>query len=156
MRMSSPAFDAGGSLPVRFTCEGENVSPPLDWDVPPEGTRSLALLMDDPDAPGEQPFSHWVMYNLPIDYRGLPENFQPGADFVGERGRNSLGKTHYEGPCPPMGETHRYFFRLYAINRQLDLGEGATRAQVLDAVRDHILEETELSMTFRRSGEAAS
>lgn len=155
MKMSSPAFEAAGPLPARFSCEGENISPPLDWDVPPEGTKSLALLMDDPDAPGEVPFSHWVLYNLPINFRGLPENFQPGADFVGERGRNSMGKIRYEGPCPPMGETHRYFFRLYAVDIQLELGEGATRAQVIDALRGHILEETELSVTFGRSGEAA-
>lgn len=154
MNLSSPAFEAGGEIPVRFTCEGENVSPPLDWDFLPEGTRSLALLVDDPDAPAEEPFSHWVLYNIPIDWRGLPEGFQPGRDWPGERGRNSMGNTSYEGPCPPSGERHQYYFRLYAVDSELDLGRGATRAQVIDALHEHTLGHTELIGTYQPRGAA--
>ena len=122
----------------------------------PEGTKSLALILDDPDAPAEEPFSHWILYNIPIDWRGLPENFQPGADWDGERGRNSRGNTNYEGPCPPLSESHRYYFRLYAVDMQLELGEGVTRAQLIDALHDHILEETELIATYQRLGATTS
>jgi Raf kinase inhibitor-like YbhB/YbcL family protein len=152
MQISSPAFEAGGEIPTRFTCEGQNISPPLDWDLLPEGTRSLALLVDDPDVPSDEPFSHWVLYNIPIDWRGLPEDFQPGADWPGERGRNSQGSTRYEGPCPPFGDPHHYYFRLYAVDEPLNLGEGATRAQVIDALHGHILEETDMFGTYVRSG----
>lgn len=156
MEISSPSFAAGREIPTRYTCEGENISPALDWDFLPEGTKSLALLMDDPDAPAEQPFSHWVLYNIPIDWRGLPEGFQPGADWVGERGRTSRGNTRYEGPCPPFGDPHHYYFRLYAVDSELDLGEGATRAQVIDALHGHIIEETEIFGTYVRRGAAGS
>lgn len=156
MKITSSAFEAGGALPTRFTCEGENISPPLDWDVLPDGTKSLALILDDPDAPAEEPFSHWVLYNIPIDWRGLPEDFHPQADWEGERGRNSRGTTSYEGPCPPMGENHRYYFRLYAVDASLDMGEGATRAQLIDALHDRTLEETELIGTYHRIGKSTS
>ena len=151
MKISSPAFQGGGEIPVQYTCEGQNISPPLDWDMLPEGTRSLALLVDDPDVPTDQPFSHWVLYNIPIDWRGLPEDFQPSADWAGERGRNSHGTTRYEGPCPPFGDPHHYYFRLYAVDDVLGMGEGATRAQVIDALQGHILEETEIFGTYVRS-----
>ena len=156
MEISSSAFEAGRAIPDRYTCEGENISPPLDWDFLPEGTKSLALIMDDPDAPADEPFSHWVLYNIPIDWRGLPEDFQPGASWDGERGRNSMGNTRYEGPCPPIGENHQYYFRLYAVDTLLDFGEGATRAQVIDALREHTLEETETIGAYQRRGAAAS
>lgn len=152
MQISSPAFEAGGEIPNRYSCQGENISPPLDWDLLPEGTACLTLLVDDPDAPSEEPFSHWVLYNIPIDWRGLPEGFQPEADWVGERGRNTRGTTRYEGPCPPFGEPHHYYFRLYAVEEVLDLGEGATRAQVIDAMRGHVVEETNIFGTFVRRG----
>lgn len=152
LKISTPAFEAGGEIPIQYTCEGQNISPPLDWDFLPYGTKSLALIMDDPDVPSEEPFSHWVLYNIPIEWRGLPGDFQPGVDWAGQRGRNSLGSTRYEGPCPPFGDPHHYYFRLFAVDTQLDLGEGATHSQVIDALQGHILEETELFGTYVRSG----
>lgn len=156
MKISSPAFEAGGEIPIQYTCEGINISPPLDWDILPDGTQSLALLVDDPDVPVDEPFSHWVLYNIPIDWRGLPEDFHPDADWVGKRGRNSYGSTRYEGPCPPFGDPHHYYFRLYAVDVQLDIGDGATRAHVIDALQGHILEETELFGTYVRGAASAN
>lgn len=152
IKLSSPAFEGGGEIPILYTCEGQNISPPLDWDFLPDGTQSLALIMDDPDVPADEPFSHWVLYNIPIDWRGLPEDFRPDAGWPGDRGRNSRGSTRYEGPCPPFGDPHHYYFRLYAVDTLVELGEGATRAQVIDALQGHILEETDMFGTYVRSG----
>lgn len=143
----STAFDPGGFIPDRYTCLGNNISPPLEWSKIPDEAESLALIMDDPDASGGM-FVHWVLYNLPPDMNGLPENYKPGAD-VGV-GRKSSGRPGYSGPCPPVGDTHRYYFRLYALDSRLDLTSGATRAQVIDAMREHVLAETELIGQFGR------
>lgn len=152
LTLSSPAFESGQTIPDRYTCNGENVSPPLELGSLPEGVQTLALIVDDPDAP-RGPFSHWVMYNIPPSLYRLAEDFKPEnlPNWTGQLGRNSYGNQRYEGPCPPMDSTHTYFFRLYALDQRLDLGPGATREQVIDAMAGHIMENTEIQGTFTRT-----
>ncbi|MHB0857599.1 MAG: YbhB/YbcL family Raf kinase inhibitor-like protein [Anaerolineae bacterium] len=146
----SSAFVSGGRIPARYTCKGDDVSPPLSWRGVPTGTASLALIMDDPDAPNG-PFAHWVLYNIPVDTTDLAEHVSEASPPAGATfGRNARGTTRYVGPCPPQGSEHQYYFRLYALDQQLDLGAGATRAQVLDAMRGHILTSSELLGYFGR------
>lgn len=141
MELSSPAFEAEGPIPARFTCKGADVSPELTIDGIPEGTMTLALIMDDPDAPGGV-WDHWVAYD--IDPTGaIPEK----AGILGTGGRNSWGRTVYGGPCPPSG-THRYFFRILALDTTLGLEEGASKEAVLAAAEDHVLAEATLMGTF--------
>ncbi len=150
LALTSPAFAAGGEIPRKYTCDGEDVSPPLEWGAPPAGTQSLALIMDDPDAPMGT-WDHWLLYNLPADARSLPEGVAPDATRPdGSRhGKNSWGRVGYGGPCPPGGQ-HRYFFRLYALDIPLDLPAGANKAQLLAAMSGHILAQGELMGTYRR------
>jgi len=148
--IQSPAFEEGGSIPSRYTCDGEDVSPPLVWSGIPAGTRSLALIVDDPDAPDpaapRMVWVHWVLYNLPPDVQGLPEAvvaLPPGT----LEGRNDWKRTGYGGPCPPVGR-HRYFFKLYALDAVLpDLGE-PTKAELLDAMKGHVIGEAVLMGTY--------
>jgi len=150
-RMRSAAFTEGETIPRRFTCEGANISPALRWTEPPDGTRSLALVVEDPDAPGGV-WTHWVVYNLPAQARELPENL-PRQDELpggGAQGRNSFGHTGYGGPCPPPGNAHRYFFRLYALDTRLSLQPGATRQEVQAAAKEHVLGEAQLMGRFKR------
>jgi Raf kinase inhibitor-like YbhB/YbcL family protein len=160
--LRSPAFEPGAEIPRRHTCEGQDVSPPLAWSDPPAGTRSLALVVHDPDVPDpaapKRTWVHWVVYDLPADLRALAEN--AGAAGVplpaGARaGRNDWGRPDHGGPCPPIGR-HRYLHRLYALDRELgDLGT-PTRDQLLRAMDGHVLAEAELVGTYekqRRSGE---
>lgn len=144
MALTSPAFNEGGAIPTKFTCDGEDISPELDWFGIPEGTVSLALIMDDPDAPMGT-WVHWVLYNLPMDLSGLRE----GMTGVGLDGTNSWNRTGYGGPCPPSG-THRYFFKLYALDTNLDLAPGAKKEALLAAMEDHILGQAELMGTYSR------
>ncbi len=130
--LRSPAFPDGGRIPVRHTCDGRDLSPPLRWTAPPAGTRSLALLMDDPDAPGRT-FTHWLAWNIPPSARAL----KAGARVPGE-GANDAGRVGYLGPCPPAG-VHRYVFRLYALRTPLRLARGASRAEFLAALRGRVL-----------------
>ena len=145
LEITSPAFDAGHAIPTEYTCEGKNVSPPLMWRGLPKQTSSLVLLCDDPDAaPGPSgPFTHWVLYNLPADLKGLPKgaSSESGTSQVGTEGRNSFGNTSYEGPCPPSGKAHRYVFRLYALKDDPNLPPGANREQVLQGIKDHVLDQ---------------
>ncbi|MFZ6030139.1 MAG: YbhB/YbcL family Raf kinase inhibitor-like protein [Chloroflexota bacterium] len=152
MKLTSTAFEAGGAIPPRYTCQGEDLSPPLDWNTVPDGTKSLVLICDDPDAPNG-PFSHWVLYDIPPEQLGLAEGIPPKGrlDFGGAQGRNDFGTVGYGGPCPPIGETHRYYWRLYALDAPCELLQGATRAQVFDWIHDHLLEQTELVGTFTRT-----
>jgi hypothetical protein len=147
MDMLSTAFNSGDTIPDRFTCRGLNISPPLEWDQVPPEAGSLVLIMDDPDAPSGL-FVHWVLYNIPPELQGLPEGITPDGDI--RVGRSSFGQGGYGGPCPPKGGTHRYYFRLYALDQKLDLGNGATRTQVVDAMQKHILAQTELMGLFGR------
>ncbi len=144
MALTSPSFNEGEPIPVKFTCDGEDISPELDWFGTPEGTVSMALIMDDPDAPGST-WVHWVLYDLPMDLSGLRE----GMTGVGQDGTNSWGRTGYGGPCPPSG-THRYFFKLYALDTDLGLEPGTDKESLLAAMESHILGQAELMGTYNR------
>jgi len=150
--LSSPAFRYGEPIPETFTHDGSNVSPPLHWTDPPSGTKSLALIVDDPDAPGGT-FVHWVLANLPPDRRDLPEKVAT-SERLDEpagavNGRNSFGKTGYGGPKPPPGPPHRYYFKLYALDTSFPVRSGATKEYVEFAMKDHILASGELMGTYR-------
>lgn len=143
MQLKSSAFSTNSLIPAKYTCNGQDISPPLSWDEPPPGTQSLVLIVDDPDAPVGT-FVHWVVYNLPPDLQELPEHTTAKNLVKGAlQGENDFDRTGYGGPCPPSG-THRYFFKLYAIDRHLTLREGATKAEVFNAIEDHILASAEL------------
>ncbi len=144
------AFAAGQSIPRKYTCDGDDISPPLQWNNAPEGTQAFALIADDPDAPVGT-WVHWVLYNLPGETRALPEAVPPDADLPdGSRhGKSSWGRLGYGGPCPPGG-THRYFFKLYALDTVLDLAPGASKEQLLQGMEGHILAQTELMGLYSR------
>jgi len=150
LAITSSAFAQGAAIPAQYSCKGRDVSPPLTWGEPPAGTKSLALIMDDPDAPVGT-WVHWVLYNIPPAARGLPEAAATDAVLAdgslnGKTSANSLG---YHGPCPPSG-THRYFFKLYALDAMLSLPSGADKARLLDAMQGHILAQGELMGTFSK------
>ena len=145
----STAFDQGEPIPAKYSCKGEDISPSLAWGDPPQGTQSLALIMDDPDAPGGT-WVHWIVFNIPADIRELPEDIQGGmkfGDVAVTFGKNSWGRSDYGGPCPPSG-THRYFFKLYALDTTLPSDESMDKKQMQAAMDGHILAETELMGTF--------
>lgn len=144
MTLTSPAFSEGDPIPVQFSCDGTDTSPELIWSGIPDGTASLALIMDDPDAPVGL-WVHWVLFNIPADITGLVE----GVTDQGEDGQNSWNRTGYGGPCPPGG-THRYFFKLYALDITLDLETGATKEALESAMDGHILAQVELMGTYSR------
>jgi len=148
--LTSSAFAHGASIPAKYTCDDEDLSPPLQWNDPPTGTRSFVLIMDDPDAPAGT-WVHWVLYNLPADARALPEAIPPDDQFAdGSRhGRNSWRRSGYGGPCPPGG-THRYFFKLYALDTVLTLEGSVTEKELLRAMEGHILAQAELMGTYKR------
>lgn len=150
--LTSAAFEDGGMIPSRFTCDGADVSPPLAWAPVPDNAISLALIADDPDAPGKT-WVHWVLYNLPASVKELPENVPPQATLASGalQGTNDFRKTGYGGPCPPGG-THRYYFKLYALDAMLDLSAGATKDQLLKAMEGHILAEGQLMGRYSRAG----
>lgn len=151
MKLESPIFTANGMIPSYYTCDGQDISPALSWDAPPTGTQSLALIVDDPDAPGYI-FVHWVVYDIPAEVRHLPEAVPPQATLLngGVQGKNDFGNLGYGGPCPPSG-VHRYFFKLYALDRALGLESGATKAQLEAAMSGHILAMAELIGQYARS-----
>jgi Raf kinase inhibitor-like YbhB/YbcL family protein len=148
--LTSTAFSQGDPIPAKYTCDGQDISPPLGWSDPPEGTRSFALINDDPDAPVGT-WDHWVIYNLPSEARSLPEAVSSDAELPdGSRnGQNSWRRLGYGGPCPPSG-THRYFFKLYALDTSLGLDPGAGKQQVLTAMEGHILGQVELMGVYSR------
>jgi Raf kinase inhibitor-like YbhB/YbcL family protein len=148
--LTSTAFTQGEPIPVKYTCDGEDVSPPLEWGDPPHGTHSFALINDDPDAPVGT-WDHWILYNLPDEARTLPEAVPSDAELPdGSRhGQNSWRRLGYGGPCPPSG-THRYFFKLYALDTTLDLASGANKKQLLQAMEGHILGQAELIGVYTR------
>ena len=154
-KLSSPAFADGGDVPIRHTCDGDDLSPRLTWsEVPPE-TRSLALIVDDPDAP-RGTFTHWVVYDIPADTRELAESTQSGT--IGITGRNSFGRTGYGGPCPPAGhDAHRYRFTLYALDiPSLALSDNATREELDAKMQNHIIAEARIVAKYRRQVPAAT
>ena len=154
MSLSSPAFAPGGEIPALFTCEGQDLSPALDWTGVPETAKSLVLIVDDPDAPDpaapRTTWVHWVLYNLPPAARGLPQGVAPAALPAGTKeGTNDWRRTGYGGPCPPIGR-HRYFHKLYALDTVLpDLGP-ATKAQVEAAMKGHVIAHAELVGTYQK------
>ncbi|MDA2933605.1 YbhB/YbcL family Raf kinase inhibitor-like protein [Acidobacteria bacterium AH-259-D05] len=149
-QLTSTSFNAGEHIPRKYSCDGEDVSPPLTWSDAPKGTESLALIVDDPDAPVGT-WVHWVLYNLPAKIHALPEGISPDAELAdgGRHGTNSWGRLGYGGPCPPGG-THRYFFKLYALDMVLDLAVGSDKEQLLKAMEGHTLAQTELMGRYRR------
>ncbi|MCX7110505.1 MAG: YbhB/YbcL family Raf kinase inhibitor-like protein [Proteobacteria bacterium] len=155
MQLESTVFSHQGEIPVRFTCDGGDVSPPLNWSDLPAGTKSLALIVDDPDAPDpkapKMTWVHWVLYNLPADAKGLPEAVKAGNLPAGTRqGLNDWKRTGYGGPCPPIGQ-HRYFHKLYALDVVLpDLGE-PSKPKLEQAMQGHVLAKTELVGMYQRS-----
>jgi hypothetical protein len=146
LTLTSTAFAAGQRIPDRHTCEGPDRSPPLAWTGVPEGTRAVALICDDPDAPGKT-WVHWVLYDLPPGLTGLAE----GENGGGREGMTDFRRPGYGGPCPPPGQPHRYFFKLYACDAPLDLPAGATKADVERALAGHVLTQAELMGTYGRS-----
>ena len=149
--LTSEAFEHGSTIPVTYTCDDENFSPPLSWSDVPEGTESFALICEDPDAPSGT-WSHWVLYNIPGDRKNLPANLMPGPElhWGAKHGVNDFDKMEYGGPCPPPGKPHRYFFYLYALDAPLDLEPGATREEVRDAMTGHMLGQAELMGRYSR------
>ncbi|HKJ87860.1 MAG TPA: YbhB/YbcL family Raf kinase inhibitor-like protein [Gammaproteobacteria bacterium] len=147
LQLSSPAFHPNGSIPTRYACDGSNISPPLKWSGSPRGTRSLALIVDDPDAPG-QVWVHWVAYNLPPEAGGLGEGASGSLPGSAREGRNSWGTFGYGGPCPPSG-THRYRFKLYALDTRLDL-RTPDKSGLLEAIKGHILDRVELTARYAK------
>jgi Raf kinase inhibitor-like YbhB/YbcL family protein len=150
MRITSPAFEDGGEIPAKYSCDGENVNPPLAWEQVPAGTRSLALVLEDPDAP-HGVFVHWTLWNLNQRLTRIEEQAEPRESVCG---KNSWGHNRYGGPCPPSG-THRYEFRLYALDSTLELAGSATREQLGDAMDGHILEVALLTGLYAKKGAAA-
>lgn len=155
IQISSTAFQAGGSIPALYTCDDKDVSPPLQWSGIPEGTRSLALIVDDPDAPDpaapKRTWVHWVLYNLPPSATGLPEGVKPASLPSGtQEGLNDWKRTGYGGPCPPVGR-HRYFHKLYALDTVLDGLRTPTKAELEKAMEGHVLARGEIIGTYERS-----
>lgn len=149
--ITSHAFDPGGAVPKKHTCDGPDLSPALKWIDPPDGTKSFTLIMDDPDAPVGT-WVHWVLYNLPPETRDLPEGVPTTETFPNgaKQGMNDFRKTGYGGPCPPKGPAHRYFFKLYALDTTLSLGAKATKQEVEKAMKGHILAEAQLMGKYGR------
>jgi Raf kinase inhibitor-like YbhB/YbcL family protein len=151
LQLKSPDFSAGATIPKQFTCDGADISPSFSWSDPPPSTQSFALIADDPDAPAGN-WVHWVLYNLPPTLRSLPQNFpkteQPHGDS--HQGNNDFEKTGYNGPCPPPGKPHRYFFKLYALDTKLTLKPGASKKDVEAAMQGHIVAEGQYIGRFSR------
>lgn len=154
LTMSSTAFSSGKAIPTKYTGEGENISPPLSWaDAPPEA-KQFALIVDDPDAPTAQPFVHWVLCGIPAGTTSLAEG---ASSAKGKKspagmteGKNDYDVVGYKGPMPPAGAPHRYYFRLYALDKALELRPGVTRVQLVNAMQGHIICQGELMGTFKR------
>ena len=150
LKVTSTAFNEGQPIPKQYTCDGINISPPLEWSGVPKTAKTIAIICDDPDAPAGT-WVHWVLYNLPADKIGLIEN-TPATEILpggGLQGTNDFKKIGYGGPCPPSG-THRYFFKLYALDAELSLKSGATKADLEKAMEGHIVSQGRLMGTYRR------
>jgi len=150
LSLTSAAFQEEGMIPEKYTCDGPDISPPLAWSPLPAGAKSIALICDDPDAPMGT-WVHWVVYNLPADSTGLPEGVRPTERIErgGSQGVNDFRKIGYGGPCPPRG-THRYLFKVYALDAKLELAGKVTKAQLLKAMEGHIFAEGQLMGKYKR------
>jgi len=154
LTVTSSTFEQGGSIPARYTCEGDDTSPPLSWSGAPSGAKSFALIVDDPDAPDpEKPqrvYVHWVVYNIPATTTSLPENAsKQGLPAGAAQGRNDWDKTEYGGPCPPIGR-HRYFFKVYALDTQLTFVAPPNKNDLLKGMEGHVLATGELMGTYQK------
>lgn len=143
--LSSPAFENNGTIPVQYTCDGDNVSPPLTIAGVPESTQGLALIVDDLDVP-QGIFTHWIVWNMPAN----KTQFSAGENIDYPQGINGMGKSGYGGPCPPLGQTHRYFFKLYALNSTLNLDESATKGDLEQSMSGHIIAQAILEGKYSR------
>ena len=150
MQVTSTAIKQGQPIPRQYTCDGVNISPPLEWNGTPKSAKTIAIIADDPDAPAGT-WVHWVVYNLPAENIGLVENLPLTEELKagGFQGKNDFQKVGYGGPCPPSG-THRYFFKVYAVDTELPLKAGATKAEVEKAMQGHIVAQTQLMGTYSR------
>ena len=155
--LSSPALKDGAPMPRDYTADGRNLSPPLAWGLLPNGTRTLALVLEDPDAGNPPPFVHWVIYNVPATATGLPENvpFEPDARMPPDiatavQGLSGFRRPFYRGPAPPSGKVHHYRFVVYALDVEIDAGAPLDRPGLLDAMKGHLLGEGELTATYER------
>ena len=151
MTLRSPAFQSGADIPRQYTCDADDVSPPLRWESVPAGTQALALIVEDPDAPGGT-WVHWVVYDLTVDTAVLNEAM-PRTEMLSNRakqGVNDFRRVGFGGPCPPPGRAHRYYFRLYALDAPTALKPRATKAQLLQAIKGHVLGEAELMGRYNR------
>lgn len=151
IKVETSAFSPGGNIPAQFTCSGANVSPALRWSGVPGGTKSLAVIAHDPDAPSGD-FTHWLLYGIAPSRTELAENVPSQAEVagVGRQGKNGFGKTGYGGPCPPPGKPHRYYFVVYALDSELQLPAGAERGALESAMRGHVLAQGEAMGKFAR------
>ncbi len=154
LALTSPAFAPGGPIPKHYTCQGEDISVPLEWSGLPAGTQSLVLIVDDPDAPDpaapRRTWVHWVLYDIPPTVSGLEAGIEPGTLPKGTRqGKNDWGRSGYGGPCPPIGR-HRYFHKLYALDTVLPDLEVPSKAELEEAMRGHVLETFELVGTYEK------
>ena len=149
--ITSPSFSEGSAIPSRYTCDGEDLSPPLSWSGIPQGTRSLALIADDPDAPGGT-WVHWVLYAVAPDVTEIEEGSAGAVSTaIGAiDGTNDFRRLGYGGPCPPPGGPHRYLFKLFALDSEPELNEGATKKDLVRAMEGHVLAEGRLMGTYRR------
>jgi Raf kinase inhibitor-like YbhB/YbcL family protein len=152
LHVTSPAFTEGERIPVKQTGDGDDRSPELRWTAAPPNTKSFALVCEDPDAP-RGIWTHWVLFNIPADKNTLPEGVPAEKELVdgARQGKNDFGDIGYRGPSPPKGKPHRYFFKLFALDAKLELPAGATRQQVLDATKGHVLAEGQLMGQYGRS-----
>ena len=157
MRLTSTVIQEGSGIPAHYTSDGENISPELSWQDFPDKTQSFVLIVHDPDAPRPGGFTHWVLYNIPSTTVHIDENISHDEQVagLGVQGKNDGGQIGYIGPAPPSG-THRYFFRLFAIDKMLDLLPGATHKQVSAAIKGHILAQSELMGTYENKSERAA
>jgi len=150
MLIHVPAFESGGRIPSKYTCDGENINPELIFEEVPDNARSLVLIMDDPDVPksirADGMWDHWIVFNIPPDTERISENEQP----TGTAGKGTSGNLAYGGPCPPDRE-HRYFFKLFALDTLLDLPEGSTKSEVLKAMEGHVIAEGEIVRRYERN-----
>ncbi len=152
LTVTSPTFKQGAMIPAKYTCDGDGISPPLAWSGAPEKTTTFALIVDDPDAP-RGTFVHWVLFNIPASVTKLAEHFPPSQTFPNGMvsGTNDAGTFGYTPPSPPSG-THRYFFKVYALDSTISLAAGATKAQLVEAMNGHILASGQLIGRYKRAG----
>lgn len=151
IEVTSPAFTEGATIPVEHTCDGEDISPPLKWKALPDNTKSIALISDDPDAPGGT-WVHWVLYAIPPDVTEFPAGVLRSQVLSNgaRQGKNDFNRLGYGGPCPPKGSPHRYFFKVYALDIEVDLVPGATKSELLQSIDGHILAQGQLMGRYQR------